>query len=275
MSDNEAEQAVGSKDKKGTIDWTPRKEAGLVAAVQKHKVFIDKVGGETKQKKWNDVVITLLKHHRFAELSDSSKELINQANLTKKLNRMKSKVEVKGALKQEGSNLSGLEEPTDVEKGLLSIIQSEEESKVAKKQSKDKVAKRNSLMLSHESDVKALSDRFHKNARTDPSGSTLSESTSGSSPTTSGEPSVPTPSSAPQPNTPNPGLSLKPPSFLDQYFEEKRKERELRAATLEQDGVQINALKSDMKKLESTQNKILSVLETLSERIGNNNTSNA
>ena len=269
MADIEHEHAGGGKDKKDTIDWTPRKEAGLVAAVQKHKVFIDKVGGDSKQKKWNEVVITLLKHPRFAELNDSSKELINQANLTKKLNRMKKKVEAKGALKAEGSNLSGLDEPTDVEKGLLSIIHSEEESKVAKKDSKTKVAKRNSQMLSHESDIKNLSDRFHKQARTDPPESNLIENSTASTQSGSDSPSSETGTGNPQPRPPTPGP--KPQSFLDQYFEEKRKDRELRAATLQQDAGQIDTLKSDMRKLESTQNKILSVLEILSEKIGTSN----
>lgn len=242
------EDEVVVKAKKEVIEWNEDREYALAAEVQRNKCGIRVVGGPIESVKWTAVIAALLKKSCFANLPN--KELVNQANLTKKIRRMLTKINKDAAMEQEGANLSGRSE-TPLNKALISISEAMAETKLANATKKDKVKKRTADMLVHENQVNDLSERFNKAPCASPVDSTLTTSGSTSA-------STPVPQAAPK------------QGLFEQYLESKSKFNEARQQAFERNEVRdkdVSDLKAEVKELKNCTATMLSLLTAMNAKM--------
>jgi hypothetical protein len=152
------ENIVVKAPRSAPIGWTPMREMTLVTVVMKYKAH-KKTKEATMEDKWGLVSQELSLHGSFAEFKLDAKKSVE--TFKKKYSRLRSDVEKRYSLTEEGANLSGLPETaSEVEQILYNIIVDQLTTEREKAVVTAKQKKREASMLTHEANTAEAAKRI-------------------------------------------------------------------------------------------------------------------
>ena len=146
---------MATKAVKRNFAWTEQKELTLANYVFKEKGYMRTDTNLTD--KFTAVSIKISNDQAFSGVK------LDGAALKKKWDRIALNVDTKYAISVEGANLSGLEEePSELEKLVLTMLKERFETTKAKEDQKVKDKERNDKMITHEKKMLARQDRHEE-----------------------------------------------------------------------------------------------------------------